>query len=149
MVTCTAGSTGAALVGCVSILCLPPVFVQRRTGGEGGQNCDGTASRSYEVTVPRPGSLGATARTGRRITLKARGQLKNGSDLAGSHPTTILAVEKVLAARFRTILETTGSLRQGSAALASPAQNPLAEHRSEFFNKLPPSTQRSLKNCER
>src|SRR4051812_41224075 len=94
MVTCTAGSTGAALVGCVSILCLPPVFVQRRTGGEGGQNCDGTASRSYEVTVPRPGSLGATARTGRRITLKARGQLKNGSDLAGSHPTTILAVEK-------------------------------------------------------
>src|SRR3954468_2614055 len=49
----------------------------------------------YKVTAPRPGSPGAVARTGRRITLKARGQLKNGSDQAGSHPTTILAVEKV------------------------------------------------------
>jgi hypothetical protein len=51
-------------------------------------------------------------------------------------PITAQRVEEVLSARFWTIPETTGSLRQGRAALARPAQNPLAEHRSEFINKL-------------
>src|SRR3954447_23885040 len=82
-VTCTAGSAGAALADCVIILCLPPVCVQRRTGREGGQNCDGTMSRSYLVTAPQPSSPGATAHAGRQIKLKARGRLKNGSDQAG------------------------------------------------------------------
>jgi hypothetical protein len=47
-------------------------------------------------------------------------------------------VEKVLAARFQTIPDTARSLRQGGSAMAGLAQNPLAEPRSEFFNRLGP-----------
>src|SRR5215207_6873934 len=136
MVTCTSGSVGAALVGCVSILCLPPVFVQRRTGREGGQNCDGTTSRSYQVTAPQPGQPGAATRTGRQIKRKARGRLKNGSHQVGSRPTSILAVEKVPVARFQAILHLAKSLRQGGAPQAKPARTLLTEPEAEFFNKL-------------
>ena len=50
--------------------------------------------RVYQVTIISDGRLGDAAHTDRRITLKARSQLKNGSGRAGEHPTPILAVEK-------------------------------------------------------
>src|SRR3954453_9502445 len=48
----------------------------------------------YQVTVISDGRLGDAAHTDRRITLKARSQLKNGSGRVGEHPTPILAVKK-------------------------------------------------------
>jgi hypothetical protein len=46
-----------------------------------------------------------------------------------------LPVEKVLAARVRTIPDTTESPRQGRAALARTVQDPLPEPPTEFFNR--------------
>ena len=51
-------------------------------------------------------------------------------------PIPLQPVEKVPVVRFQTILDTTASLPQGCAAVVTPAQNPLAAPRSEFFNRL-------------
>jgi hypothetical protein len=51
--------------------------------------------RFYQVTIISDGRLRGAARTDRRITLKARSRLKNGSGRAGEHPAYILAVEKL------------------------------------------------------
>jgi hypothetical protein len=50
--------------------------------------------RFYQVTIISDGRLGDATHTDRRITLKARSRLKNGSGRVGEHPTPILAVEK-------------------------------------------------------
>ena len=50
----------------------------------------------YQVTIISDGRLEDAAHTDRRITLKARSRLKNGSGRVGEHPTLILAVEKPL-----------------------------------------------------
>ena len=50
--------------------------------------------RFYQVTTISDGRLQGATHTGRRITLKARSRLKNGSGRAGEHPTTILILVK-------------------------------------------------------
>jgi hypothetical protein len=52
--------------------------------------------RFYQVTTISNGRPGGATHTDRQIRLKARSQLKNGSGRAGEHPTSILAVEKLL-----------------------------------------------------
>src|SRR5215204_6559122 len=68
------------------------------TRGAPTETADSTATgpwpRFYKVTIISVGRLGDAAHTNRRITLKARSRLKNGSGRVGEHPTTILAVEK-------------------------------------------------------
>src|SRR5215211_5429694 len=66
----------------------------------------------------------------------SRSQKRRFSETARAVPKTSQLVEKVLAARSRTILDTAESVRQGSAAVARPAPVLLSEPRSEFFNKL-------------
>jgi hypothetical protein len=59
-----------------------------------------------------------------------------------SDPRTVLShktlqpVEKVPVARLHIHLDAARRLRQGGAATSKPAQNPLAEPRSEVFNRL-------------
>ena len=63
------------------------------------ETTDSTAMRPwprfYQVTIISAGRLRGAAHTDRRITLKARSRLKNGSGRAGGHPALILAVEEV------------------------------------------------------
>jgi hypothetical protein len=56
--------------------------------------------RFYKVTIISDGRLRDAAHTDRRITLKARSRLKNGSGRVGEHPAPILAVEKRLGGSF-------------------------------------------------
>jgi hypothetical protein len=67
----------------------------------------------YQVTIISDGRLGDAAHTDRRITLKARSRLKNGSSRVGEHPTSILAVENACSVRNGN----SGSLRAGSGLL--------------------------------
>src|SRR5829696_1769674 len=69
------------------------------TRGAPTETADSTATgpwpRFYKVTIISDGRLGDAAHTDRRITLKARSRLKNGSGPVGEHPAPILAVEKI------------------------------------------------------
>jgi hypothetical protein len=68
------------------------------TRGAPTETADSTATgpwpRFYKVTIISDGRLRDAAHTDRRITLKARSRLKNGSGRVGEHPAPILAVEK-------------------------------------------------------
>jgi len=70
------------------------------TRGAPTETADSTATgpwpRFYKVTIISDGRLRDAAHTDRRITLKARSRLKNGSGRVGEHPAPILAVEKLL-----------------------------------------------------
>src|SRR5215216_2844341 len=70
------------------------------TRGAPTETADSTATgpwpRFYKVTIISDGRLRDAAHTDRRITLKARSRLKNGSGRVGEHPAPILAVEKPL-----------------------------------------------------